>query len=188
MSEETEKKNLIGKVIWFYGLSGSGKTTLADALTFELKELMPNIHIQRLDEDLSRQIFTRDLGYTDEDKFENIRRNGHLANLLSLNRITVVASFTTPFRGATEMLKWLMEDRFIPIYINVPLELCIRRDPNGLYVKAMKGEIKNFSGIDGRFEYPFAERKLIQVNTYKRKPSDCIYELLDHLRSKNYEI
>ncbi len=191
MSEEEKKivkRSLKGKVIWFYGLSGAGKTTLADALTLKLKEEIPDIHIQRLDGDLSRQIFTQDLGYTDADRFENIRRNGHLANLLALNGITVIASFTTPFRGAVEMLNSLMRGIFIPIYLNVPLEVCINRDPKGLYGKVMRGEIKNFSGIDSRFEFPYADRSKIVVNSYRRSLTDCIDEIRDALRAKNYEV
>ena len=133
-------------VIWFYGLSGSGKTTLADLLA----EKIPNS--QRLDGDIVRKDLTRDLGFDIGDRFENIRRVCFVADLLSKNGITVIASFITPLKAMRFYLKTVLGSRLKLIYVDCSLKRCIKRDPKGLYKKALRGEIDNFTGLTSVFE------------------------------------
>ncbi len=138
-------------VFWFYGLSGSGKTTIADIFAKQNEDRYGKI--ERLDGDKEREWWHNDLGYSRLDRIRNITRATAKANVLSLRGITVVASFTTPFRKMREHLKSVLGDRLQLILIDTPLKECIRRDPKGLYKKAMSGELKNMIGVDVKFEY-----------------------------------
>ena len=141
------------KVIWFTGLSGSGKTTLASLLEKKLFEL--NYFCQILDGDNVRSGINKNLMFTDEDRVENIRRIAEVSKLFMNCGIILLCSFISPTNEIRKMAKDIVgEDDFLEIFIDTPLEVCESRDPKGLYKKARKGEIKNFTGISSPFEIP----------------------------------
>ncbi|MCP4762606.1 MAG: adenylyl-sulfate kinase [archaeon] len=141
----------MSKIFWFYGLSGSGKTTIADKFAKDNKDNFSKI--KRLDGDILRKYYDNDLGYNRIDRIRNIARASVHADHLSLNGNTVIASFTTPFKIMREHLQKMLGDRLELILVATPLEECIKRDPKGLYKKALAGEIKNMIGVDIPFEY-----------------------------------
>lgn len=148
---EAEKRAGRGAVLWFTGLSGAGKTTIADRLYDKLRAM--GLKVEKLDGDSVRQHLTRDLGYSRQDREENIRRVGYVAKLLSRNGVIVVASFISPYRKQREELRREIEN-FIEIHVNTPLEICEKRDVKGMYAKARRGEIESFTGISDPYEDP----------------------------------
>lgn len=149
MVKEMEKLSLKGKVIWFFGISSSGKTTMADLLAKELEG--KGINVERLDGDIIRQSLCKDLGFNKEDVFKNIRRVCFVADLLSRNGVTVIASFITPHRSNRIYLKKKLGTRLILIHIITSLRICMERDTKGIYEKVLSGEIKNVAGVDVPF-------------------------------------
>jgi bifunctional enzyme CysN/CysC len=142
-------------VLWFTGLSGSGKSTVANIV--EKKLYARGRHTTILDGDNVRHGLNRDLGFTDADRVENIRRVGETAKLMADAGLIVLVSFISPFRSEREMARGLMpEGDFIEIFVDTPLALAEQRDPKGLYARARAGEIKNFTGIDAPYEAPLA--------------------------------
>lgn len=142
-----------GKVIWFTGLSGSGKSTLANALEVALYAQGQRTYI--LDGDNVRQGLNKDLGFTDADRVENIRRVAEVAKLMMDAGLIVITAFISPFRGEREMARELIgPENFIEVYVNTPLEVCEQRDVKGLYKKARAGLIPNFTGVNSPYEAP----------------------------------
>ena len=142
-----------GKVIWFTGLSGSGKTTLASSLEKKLFEL--NYFCQILDGDNVRSGINKNLRFTEEDRLENIRRIAEVSKLFMNCGIILICSFISPTNEMRDLAREIIgEDDFLEVFVNTPLEVCEERDPKGLYKKARKGEIKNFTGISSPFEIP----------------------------------
>lgn len=142
-----------GKVIWFTGLSGSGKSTIANALEKELHEQGKRTYI--LDGDNVRQGLNKDLGFTDADRVENIRRVAEIAKLMMDAGLIVMTAFISPFRAEREMARELIgAENFIEVFVDTPLELCEKRDPKGLYKKARRGDLPNMTGIDSPYEVP----------------------------------
>lgn len=142
-----------GKVIWFTGLSGSGKSTLANALEKDLYAQGKRTYI--LDGDNVRQGLNKDLGFTDADRVENIRRVAEVAKLMMDAGLIVMTAFISPFRAEREMARELIgKENFIEVFIDTPLELCEERDPKGLYKKARRGELPNMTGINSPYEAP----------------------------------
>ena len=140
-------------VLWFTGLSGSGKSTIANIVERELHAL--GVHTYMLDGDNVRHGLNRDLGFTDADRVENIRRVGEVAKLFVDAGAVVLCSFISPFRAERRMVRELLEaEEFIEVFVDTPLEECQRRDPKGLYARALEGKIKNFTGIDSPYEAP----------------------------------
>jgi bifunctional enzyme CysN/CysC len=140
-------------VLWFTGLSGSGKSTVANLVEKALHER--GIHTMLLDGDNVRHGINRDLGFTDVDRVENIRRVGEVAKLFVESGLVVFCCFISPFEAEREMIRELLgPGEFVEIFVDVPLKECIRRDPKGLYAKALAGRIKNFTGIDSPYEAP----------------------------------
>ncbi|WP_338884569.1 MULTISPECIES: adenylyl-sulfate kinase [Xenorhabdus] len=141
------------RVIWFTGLSGSGKSTLAGALEQAL--FAQGIKTYLLDGDNVRHGLCSDLGFSEIDRQENIRRVGEVAKLMVDAGLVVLTAFISPHRAERQKIRELMEEgRFIEVYVDTPLEICEARDPKGLYKKARAGELRNFTGIDAAYEAP----------------------------------
>ena len=146
-------------IVWFTGLSGSGKSTIANVL--EQRLVAGGHHTMLLDGDNMRHGLNRDLGFTDADRVENIRRVGEVAKLFVEAGTIVICSFISPFEAERRLVRAMVEaDEFIEVFVDTPLEDCIARDPKGLYAKARAGQIRNFTGIDSPYERP-AEAELV---------------------------
>jgi adenylylsulfate kinase len=155
ISRENRSKKLrqTPRLLWFTGLSGSGKSTLANAVESRLFE--EGYHTYLLDGDNVRTGLNSDLGFTDEDRIENIRRISEVSKLMMDSGTIVLSAFISPFQKDREMITQLVgEDNFIEIFVDCPIEVCEARDVKGLYAKARKGIIKNFTGIDSPYEKP----------------------------------
>ena len=140
-------------VLWFTGLSGAGKSTVANIVEQKLFEL--GRHTYLLDGDNVRHGLNRDLGFSDADRVENIRRVGEVANLMADAGLITLVSFISPFRAERQMAKELLGDEvFIEVFVDAPLSLCESRDPKGIYKLARAGKIKQFTGIDSEYETP----------------------------------
>ncbi|MFN3171116.1 MAG: sulfate adenylyltransferase subunit CysN [Hyphomicrobiales bacterium] len=174
-------KNQKPSIVWLTGLSGSGKSTIANALESQL--LAYGHHSYLLDGDNVRLGLNRDLGFTDADRVENIRRVGEVAKLMVDAGLVVIASFISPFEAERAMAKELVgEEEFIEVFVDTPLEECIERDPKGLYAKAKKGDIENFTGFDSRYERPLSPH--IHLKTMEQSPDDLAEQIMDYLRVK----
>lgn len=153
-----------GKVIWLTGLSGSGKSTVANALEKALHDAGQRTYI--LDGDNVRHGLNRDLGFSDADRVENIRRVAEVAKLMLDAGLVVITAFISPFRGDREMARKLIgNDDFFEIHISTPLEICEERDPKGLYRKARNGELPNLTGIGSPYETPVSPELKIDTST-----------------------
>ena len=140
-----------GVTVWFTGLSGSGKTTITRALETQLRSRQCKIEV--LDGDLIRENLTKGLGFSKEDRDENIRRIGFVAHLLTRNGVIVLVSAISPYNQMRAEVRHRIGN-FIEVYVNAPLAICEQRDVKGLYKKARAGQIKNFTGIDDPYEAP----------------------------------
>ena len=148
-----ELKGQKAKMLWFTGLSGAGKSTIANLVEKKLHSL--GKHTYLLDGDNVRHGLNRDLGFTDADRVENIRRVAETAKLFVDAGLIVLVSFISPFKSERRMARELMEQgEFVEVFVNTPLEICEERDPKGLYKKARSGELKNFTGLDSPYEAP----------------------------------
>ena len=145
------KKKHKGFVLWFTGFSGAGKSTIADAVYEKLNS--DGYNVERLDGDIVRENLTKDLGFTKEDRAENIKRVAFVVSLLAKHSIVVVASFISPYKKERDLVRSMCKN-FIEVYISTPLKICEKRDPKGLYAKARRGEIKDFTGISDPYEVP----------------------------------
>lgn len=140
-------------VLWFTGLSGAGKSTIAGALEARLAEL--GHHTYLLDGDNVRHGLCSDLGFSEQDRRENIRRIGELAKLMADAGLIVLSAFISPHRNERQMVRdMLADDEFMEVFVNTSLAVCEQRDPKGLYKKARSGEITNFTGIDSEYQAP----------------------------------
>ncbi|WP_440054844.1 adenylyl-sulfate kinase [Pseudoalteromonas sp. T1lg65] len=181
-SNRTEQKGHKPCVLWFTGFSGSGKSTVANALERAL--FSQGVHTYLLDGDNVRHGLCKDLGFSDEDRVENIRRVGELSKLMVDAGLIVLTAFISPFQAERDMVRNLVEDgEFIEVFLNTPLDICEQRDPKGLYKKARAGEIKHFTGIDSAYEPPINPE--ICLNTSEQSLDDSVQQLLQYLKSKN---
>jgi bifunctional enzyme CysN/CysC len=167
-------------VIWFTGLSGAGKSTVGNMLEKRLHAL--GRHTYMLDGDNVRHGLNKDLGFTEADRVENVRRVAEVAHLMADAGLIVLVSFISPFRAERRMARGLMEDgEFFEIFVDTPLQVAEQRDPKGLYKKARRGELKNFTGVDSPYEVP--ESPEIRIDTTLMTPeqaADAILERLAH--------
>lgn len=165
-------------VIWLTGLSGSGKSTIANELAIKLQEKGKLAYI--LDGDNIRMGLNKDLGFSDDDRKENIRRIAEVAKLLSDAGMIVITAFISPFREERERAKDIIgRDNFLEVYVKADLEVCEERDPKGLYKKARAGEIKQFTGIDSPYEEPINDFKV--VNSSEWSIEECTNVLMREL-------
>jgi len=178
-----ELKHQKPAVLWFTGLSGSGKSTIANLL--EKKLHAAGRHTYILDGDNVRHGLNRDLGFTEEDRVENIRRVGEVAKLMVDAGLLVLVSFISPFRAERRMAREMLgEGEFVEIFVDTPFEECARRDPKGLYARALKGELKNFTGVDSPYERP--ENADVHLETVGRTPEELVDVLEGWLRERGY--
>jgi len=163
-------------LIWFTGLSGSGKSTLAGLLDAHLHSL--GIHTYVLDGDNVRQGLNKDLGFSIEDRKENLRRVGEAAKLMVDAGLVVIAAFISPLHSERIMIRNLFDpQQFFEVYVECPLEECEHRDVKGLYSKARKGELKNFTGIDSPYDIP-VQPELV-LNTKHLSIDECMKILME---------
>lgn len=166
------------RVIWLTGLSGSGKSTLANLLEKKLHE--HNKHTYLLDGDNIRHGLCGDLGFSDKDRVENIRRISEVAKLFVDSGVIVLTAFISPFKVDRDFCRKLLADgEFVEVFVDTPLEVCEQRDPKGLYKKARNGEIKDFTGIDSAYEAPEApEVHLAYQDESAEATAERLYNLL----------
>ncbi|WP_375559534.1 adenylyl-sulfate kinase [Bernardetia sp. OM2101] len=179
-------------VIWFIGLSGSGKTTLSDALFEKLKHNYPSTLIKKLDGDLLRNGLNNNLGFSLEDRNENIRRSAEVAKLFYETGFVVLASFITPTHQNQKLLTDIFQKNndlttnLFKVFIDCPLETCEKRDVKGLYKKARTGEIKEFTGISSPFEKPLSNEIDLIIDSSQITIQECIALILDKLEEKDF--
>ncbi|MBF1989951.1 adenylyl-sulfate kinase [Fischerella thermalis] len=170
-----------GVAVWFTGLSGAGKTTISSALEKVL--LSQGYKVEVLDGDVVRQNLTKGLGFSKEDRDENVRRVGFVASLLSRNGVIVLVSAISPYRNIREEMRQRI-DNFVEVYVNAPLDVCERRDVKGLYQKARSGQIKNFTGIDDPYEPPLNAD--IECRTDLESLEESVSKVLAKLEERGY--
>lgn len=179
MLSRSDKEDLLhqhGLMIWFTGLSGSGKSTLAIALERELHQR--GILCRILDGDNIRSGINNNLGFTEVDRVENIRRIAEVSKLFIDTGIVTLAAFISPNNDIREMAARIIgKEDFLEVYVNTPIEECERRDVKGLYARARKGEIKNFTGISAPFEAP--EHPALKLDTSVLSLEDSVHQLLE---------
>lgn len=182
-SDRAEQKQQKPCLIWFTGLSGSGKSTVANALEKQL--FIDGHHTYLLDGDNIRHGLSNDLGFSNDDRIENIRRIGEAAKLFVDAGLIVMTAFISPFRGDREIARSLIDDNeFIEVYMSASLEVCEQRDPKGLYKKARAGIIPNFTGIDSDYEAPLKPE--ITLDTALDTTDECVVKIVNFLKQHHY--
>ena len=175
-------KNQKACVIWLTGLSGSGKSTIANELEYQLNKM--KFHTYILDGDNIRSGLNSDLGFSNEDRKENIRRISEVAKLFVDAGTITITAFISPFIEDRESARKIIVEDFIEVFVDTPLEECIKRDPKGLYKKAINGEIKNFTGINSPYEKPINPE--IHIDTTKFDIISSVNLIIDYLKNKGY--
>ena len=180
-SDRSTHKKHNSFVLWFTGLSGSGKSTLADLVEKHLMNL--GVHTYILDGDNIRKGLNKDLGFSNEDRTENIRRIGEVSSLFVDAGIVVISSFISPFQKDRAIAAEAVgEDRFIEVYINAPLEVCEKRDPKGLYKKTRDGVITDFTGVSSPYEAPVSPD--VEVRTDELSKIEAAASIIEAIKSK----
>jgi len=168
-------------VIWLTGLSGAGKSTIAQALAGYFKQRRIQCYV--LDGDVVRQGLCRDLGFSKEDRTENIRRIGEVSKLFVQAGVVVITAFISPYREDRDKVRRLLPaGRFVEIFVDCPLAECEHRDPKGYYRQARKGLMKTFTGISDPYEYPL--RPEIHLRTDNATVEECVEKILEYLSSR----
>ncbi|MCP5463737.1 MAG: adenylyl-sulfate kinase [Deltaproteobacteria bacterium] len=170
-------------VIWFTGLSAAGKTTIATALEKRLFD--QGAHTYLLDGDNMRHGLNKDLGFSAADREENIRRVGEVAGLMVDAGLVVLTAFISPFRAHREQVRNLLQqNEFIEVFVKCSLEVCEKRDPKGLYQKARKGEVRDFTGIDSEYEAPLSPELIL--DSENQNISDLVEQVVSYLKQNDY--
>ncbi|AKV95078.1 adenylylsulfate kinase [Marinobacter sp. CP1] len=181
-AERSVNKNQKPCLLWFTGLSGSGKSTIANALDVALHRR--GYHTFLLDGDNVRHGLCSDLGFSDDDREENIRRVGEVCKLFADAGLIVMSAFISPFTSDRRMVRKLFPaGEFIEVFMDTPLETCEERDPKGLYRKARSGEIKHFTGIDSPYEIP--SHPELRLDTSTMSVEACVDTLIAYLLERN---
>jgi adenylylsulfate kinase len=165
-------------VLWFTGLSGSGKSTIATRVHEGM--VRRGVEVEYIDGDALREVFPS-TGFTRAEREEHLRRTGYMASRLAAHGVTVVASFVSPYRESRDFIRRLCPG-FVEIYVATPLEECERRDVKGLYARARRGEIRNFTGIDDPYEAP--ERPELTLDTRALTVDQAVAAVLEHVGGK----
>ncbi len=170
-----------GVTVWFTGLSASGKTTISQRVAELLRAR--GYRVETLDGDIVRQNLTKGLGFSKEDRDENIRRIGFVAHLLSRNGVIAIVAAISPYREIRDEVRARI-GRFVEVFANAPVEVCEQRDPKGLYRKARAGEIKGFTGIDDPYEPPLAPE--VECRTDRETIEESVAKVLHALEARGY--
>ncbi|MDQ0214034.1 adenylylsulfate kinase [Oikeobacillus pervagus] len=182
-ADRREKNQQHSAVLWFTGLSGSGKSTIANAVAERL--FKDGFQTYVLDGDNIRHGLNKDLGFTEEDRKENIRRIGEVSKLFVDSGQFVLTAFISPFREDRESVRSLLkEDEFVEVFVDCPINECEARDPKGLYKKARTGEIPHFTGISSPYEAPTQPE--IVLETARFSVEECVDRLIHYLKEKNW--
>jgi len=182
-SDREKIKNQKGCVLWFTGLSGSGKSTIANALEEKLNKM--GYHTYLLDGDNIRQGINKDLGFGKEDREENIRRVSEISKLFVDAGIITLTAFISPFAKDREKAKEIIgKDNFIEVFIDTPFEECAKRDPKGLYKRALNGEIKDFTGLDSPYEAPVNPE--LHIKTLQTDIDKAVDIIVEYLRERGF--
>jgi adenylyl-sulfate kinase len=177
-----ESTNPPGVCIWFTGLSGAGKSTIAEQVEAELRARGTNVEV--LDGDVVRTNLSKGLGFSKEDRDTNIRRIAFVADLLSRNGVVAITAAISPYREIRDEARTTMGERFVEIYVKASVEECARRDVKGLYEKAFKGEIKEFTGVSDPYEAP--DHAEIVVETEGRSPEQSAGFVIEQLQQLGF--
>jgi adenylyl-sulfate kinase len=169
-----------GFCLWFTGLSGAGKTTISKLIEAELRGRRNRLEI--LDGDVVRENLSKGLGFSKEDRDTNIRRIAFVADLLSRNGVPVITAAISPYRETRREARALMGERFIEVYVKASVETCAKRDVKGLYEKAFRGEIKEFTGVSDPYEVP--EHAEIVVDTEAQEPEESAAQIISYLEAR----
>lgn len=179
-SEEREAQLGVGAIVWFTGLSGSGKSTVARAVEAALVQGGHGAFV--LDGDNLRFGLNADLGFSPEDRKENIRRVGHVSKLFADANVVLLAAFVSPYQADRDAVRQLVpEGRFIEVHVSTSLEVCAERDPKGLYAKASRGEIANFTGVSAPYEAP--ENPELRLDTGALSLEESVAQTITCLRA-----
>lgn len=170
-------------ILWFTGISGSGKSTIANAVEVELFKKDRKTYL--LDGDNVRHGLNKDLGFTEFDRVENIRRIGEVSKLFVDSGLIILTAFISPFKSDRQIARSLVKyGEFIEVFVDTPLDICEKRDPKGLYKKAREGSIKNFTGIDSPYEIPLNPE--IHIKTEDKTIEECVNIVLFYLIKYGY--
>ncbi|WP_100402774.1 adenylyl-sulfate kinase [Bacillus sp. FJAT-42315] len=181
--QRRHKNNHHSAVFWFTGLSGSGKSTIANAAAQKLYELGVQTYV--LDGDNIRHGLNQDLGFSDQDRKENIRRIGEVAKLFVDSGQLVFTAFISPFQEDRDIVRTLLQpDEFVEVFVNCPIDECEERDPKGLYKKARSGDIPQFTGISSPYEAPKTPELMLQTD--QNTVDECVEQLLAFIKRKNW--
>ncbi|MFP7734299.1 adenylyl-sulfate kinase [Priestia aryabhattai] len=181
--ERREQNNHHSFVLWFTGLSGSGKSTVANAVAKALFD--KNIRNYVLDGDNVRFGLNKNLGFSAEDRTENIRRIGEVSKLFVDSGQVVLTAFISPFQEDRAQVREILEgNEFVEVYVECPLEECEKRDPKGLYKKARSGEIRDFTGIDSPYESPANPE--LTINTSTQSVEECVQTVIEYLANRKF--
>ena len=178
LAERNKRNGHLGQVIWLTGLSGSGKSTIAMALERKLFDAGCQVFV--LDGDIIRTGLCQDLGFSSKDRTENIRRIGEVARIMANSGLCVIVAFISPFRVDRDRVRdAMLEGCFIEVYVNAPLEVCEKRDTKGLYARAIRGEIADFTGISSPYEPPVSPE--VELNTDRLSVAEAVDSVLSFL-------
>ncbi len=180
--DREDKLGQKGLLVWLTGLSGSGKSTIASLLEVKLHQIGKVTYL--LDGDNVRHGLSGDLGFSADDRVENIRRISEVGKLFVDAGVVTIASFISPFRADREKIRALLGERFVEVFVDCDLSVCEERDPKGLYQKVRAGEIKNFTGVDSPYEIPLKAEVVIRTDEWS--PEVCVETILEVIEAYPY--